>query len=274
LIWKMPSSMDPEEFVLLANGAKGAAAVSLIKQVIDSPNVYVFGELLDHANILGLEAAGVHPQGPQHLELLRIFAWGTYGDYLAAAGQSAGGLPELSPQAVRKLRLLTIASLATRNKIIKYSDLQAELRIDSVRELEDLIIEGSNENVLRGKLDQRSSQFEVDFAMGRDIQRADIHQIKDTLQSWCHSCDEMLACLEHQVNKANTMKQDHITHKKKIEQKIKDTRNQLKAQQQSAALDCHEDPDSRMDTDRERMRDRSKGGKTKGSRGKAGFWQK
>ena len=26
--------MDPEEFVLLANGAKGAAAVSLIKQVI------------------------------------------------------------------------------------------------------------------------------------------------------------------------------------------------------------------------------------------------
>ena len=49
--------------------------------------------------------------------------------------------------------------------------LQAELRIDSVRELEDLIIEGSNENVLRGKLDQRSSQFEVDFAMARDIQR-------------------------------------------------------------------------------------------------------
>ena len=56
---------------------------------------------------------------------------------------------------------------------------------------------------------------------------------------------------------------------------IKDTRSQLKAQAQSAALDGHEDPDSRMDTDRERI-SRTKGGKTKGTRsgGKAGFWQK
>jgi len=158
--------------------------------------------------------------------------------------------------------------------VIKYSDLQAQLNIESVRELEDLIIEGTNVNVLRGKLDQRSSQFEVEFAMGRDIQRSDIVTIKDTLQAWCDSCDGMLACLESQVNKANTAKQSHIAHKKKIEQKIKDTRTQLKAQQ--LLVDSHEDPDSRMDMDRERLRDRNKGGKMKGLRGsgKSGFWQK
>jgi len=272
--------MEPVEFVLLANGAKGAAAVSLIKQVIDSPNVYVFGELLDHPNMLALEGAqSTHPaQGPQHMELLRIFAYGTYGDYLSAAAGSTG-LPELSAAATKKLRLLTIASLATRTKTIKYSDLQAELRIDSVRELEDLIIEGSNENVLRGKLDQRSSQFEVDFAMARDIQRSDIVNIKDTLQSWCESCDGMLSCLEQQVNKANTLKQNHTAHKKMIEAKIKDIRHNLKNQQQmSAVMDGHEDPDSSrmMEMDRERARDRSKGGKTKGLKGsgKPGFWQK
>lgn len=268
----MPSSMEPVEFVLLANGAKGAAAISLIKQVIDSPNVYVFGELLDHPNMLGLEGPQGHPQGPQHLELLRIFAFGTYSDYLAHAAD----LPELSPQAAKKLRLLTIASLATKTKTIKYSDLQAELRIDSVRELEDLIIEGSNENVLRGKLDQRSSQFEVDFAMARDIQRSDIVKIKDTLQAWCESCDGMLSCLEQQVNKANTLKQNHTAHKKRIEQKIKDVRHNLKNQQIAASMEGHEDPDSsRMEMDRER-RDRNKGGKTKGLKGsgKPGFWQK
>ena len=41
----------------------------------------------------------------------------------------------------------------------------------SVRELEDLIIEGTNNNVMRGKLDQKSSHFEVEFAMGRDVKK-------------------------------------------------------------------------------------------------------
>ena len=82
---------------------------------------------------------------------------------------------EIGSSATKKLRLLTIASLAAKTKVIKYSDLQAQLNIESVRELEDLIIEGTNVNVLRGKLDQRSSQFEVEFAMGRDIQRVGVY---------------------------------------------------------------------------------------------------
>ena len=49
--------------------------------------------------------------------------------------------------------------------------MQKELRLDGIRELEDLIIEGTNCNVMRGKLDQKSSHFEVDWAMGRDIRK-------------------------------------------------------------------------------------------------------
>ena len=40
-----------EQFVLLAKNAKGAAAVELIKQALEAPAVFVFGELLDMANI-------------------------------------------------------------------------------------------------------------------------------------------------------------------------------------------------------------------------------
>ena len=61
--------------------------------------------------------------------------------------------------------------MATKSKLIKYSDLQKELRLEGIRELEDLIIEGTNCNVMRGKLDQKSSHFEVDWAMGRDIRK-------------------------------------------------------------------------------------------------------
>lgn len=40
-----------EQFVLLAKTAKGAACLELIKQVLEAPGVYVFGELLDMPNV-------------------------------------------------------------------------------------------------------------------------------------------------------------------------------------------------------------------------------
>lgn len=40
-----------EQFVLLAKSARGAAAVELIKQALEAPGVYVFGELLDMDSI-------------------------------------------------------------------------------------------------------------------------------------------------------------------------------------------------------------------------------
>lgn len=40
-----------EQFLILAKSAKGAAAVALIKQALETPNLYVFGELLDRPNI-------------------------------------------------------------------------------------------------------------------------------------------------------------------------------------------------------------------------------
>ena len=39
------STSPLEAYVLLANGAKGAAAVGLVQQVLEASTVYVFGEL-------------------------------------------------------------------------------------------------------------------------------------------------------------------------------------------------------------------------------------
>lgn len=41
-----------DQYVLLANGIKGSACLELIKQVLEAPGVYVFGELLDMPNVL------------------------------------------------------------------------------------------------------------------------------------------------------------------------------------------------------------------------------
>lgn len=134
--------------------------MELIKQALEAPGVYVFGELLDmpsiqvcrlrcltHIPVQDLEN-GPHAS---HLTLLNMFAYGTY----RSLTDNAANLPSLSDVMIRKLRQLTMVgdghitvlrlifqvSLAEKSKLLPYSLLQTELDISTVRELEDLIIE-------------------------------------------------------------------------------------------------------------------------------------
>jgi COP9 signalosome complex subunit 7 len=54
----------------------------------------------------------------------------------------------------------------------------------SVRELEDLIIDAIYQDIVRGKLDQKEQQFEVEFTMGRDLREGQLQQLLISLQAW------------------------------------------------------------------------------------------
>jgi len=252
-----------EQFVLLAKNAKGAAALELVKQALEAPGVFVFGELLDMPNIQSLEDT---PNAP-YLRLLTLFAYGTYRQY----SENKGDYPDLTPAMKKKLRLLTVVSLATESKLIPYSRLQEELDMGSVRDLEDLVIEGASAGIVLGKLDQKNSHFEVDYFIGRDIKKVDVGNIVNVLANWCDTCDSILLNIENQVEKLNKEKQKHTEHKANLEQKISEVKAQIKNQ---PGGEC-EDPDSRMETERSDRRDK-KSAKGKGLRGssKGSFWQK
>lgn len=48
-----PAKHNPlEQFVLLAKSAKGSACTDLIRHALETPGVYVFGELLEMPNII------------------------------------------------------------------------------------------------------------------------------------------------------------------------------------------------------------------------------
>jgi len=211
-----------EQFVLLAKPCKGAALLELIKQVLEAPGVHVFGELLVMPNIIELENG---PNAP-YLNTLKLFAYGTYRQYLENKEQ----LLQLSPLMTKKLQHLTIVTMAIRSKVIPYKDLLVELDIKNVRDLEDLIIESIYSDIIHGKLDQRNSQLEVDYAIGRDIQANDIGKISATLQEWCDSCETVLNCIEKQIERANYEKARRIKHKETIEQEISVLKSTLKSQ--------------------------------------------
>merc|ERR1719431_1210549 len=218
------------------------------------------------ANIQDLE----NSPNAKHLNLLNLFAYGTY----KSLAENAGSLPELTGLMTRKLRLLTVVSLAEKNKLLPYKLLMAELGISTVRELEDLVIEGISAGVVLGKLDQKNSHFEVDFVIGRDIRKIDIGNIVSVLTAWCDNCDSMLTNIESQVDKVNKEKLDHNNHKQELEQRINEVKQQIKNQPSGEG----DDPDSRMDTERTDRREK-KAAKGKGLRGssKSGgsgsFWK-
>lgn len=204
------SACNPlEQFVLLAKTAKGAAALELIKQAIETPGVHVFGELLDMPNIRELEN-GPHAE---YWNTLNLFAYGTYKEYLLNKSK----ILELTPVQKKKLQHLTIVTLATQSKCIPYSVLLEELDIKNVRDLEDLIIEAVYADIIHGKLDQKNSQLEVDYAgLGRDVRPGDTGAVAKTLANWGKACSTILECIEQQVAQANSEKQQATYHKEKL----------------------------------------------------------
>lgn len=54
----------------------------------------------------------------------------------------------------------------------------------TIRELEDLIIDAIYLDILRGKLDQKESQLEVEYTMGRDLESGKIESVLAALQDW------------------------------------------------------------------------------------------
>lgn len=55
----------------------------------------------------------------------------------------------------------------------------------TIRELEDLIIDGIYLDLIRGKLDQKAQQFEVEYAIGRDLEPGMIEELLGALKDWC-----------------------------------------------------------------------------------------
>ena len=75
-----------EQFLLLAKTAKGPAAVELIKQALEAPGVYVFGELLETDCIKEL----VSTPSANYVRLLEVFAYGTFADYICKLAANCG----------------------------------------------------------------------------------------------------------------------------------------------------------------------------------------
>ncbi|KAH9947380.1 hypothetical protein B0H21DRAFT_739318 [Amylocystis lapponica] len=181
-----------EPFLLMSKSAKGAAAAKLVMDATSAPGVFVFAELLELPNIQELANNEQHAQA---FSLLQLFAYKTYQHYL----QHQNALPALNQAQITKLKHLTLVSLAMESRILPYSQLLHDLQMPTIRELEDLIIDAIYLDIIRGKLDQKEQQFEVEYTMGRDVEPEKIESLLLSLRNWASTTSAVLATLDEKL---------------------------------------------------------------------------
>ncbi|XP_009389096.2 COP9 signalosome complex subunit 7 isoform X1 [Musa acuminata AAA Group] len=239
-----------DHFVKRATALDAAAPLAdLILEATAHPSLFAFSEILSVPDLAKLKGT----QYASSLYVLRLFACGTWSDYKC----NAGSLPALVPDQVRKLKQLTVLTLAETEKVLPYDQLMEELDVSNVRELEDFLInECMYAGIVRGKLDQLRRCFEVQFAAGRDLRPEQLDNMIQTLSDWLGTSDSLLHLIQEKIKWADIMSETNKKHKKEIEDKVEEVKKSLK--QADLDLRGHEESFSEsggmMDYEEDRIR--------------------
>ncbi len=75
----------------------------------------------------------------------------------------------------------------------------SSLKIDNVRELEDLIIDCIYNELIEGQLDQRGQQFHVTQCFGRDMRAEDIDGCIAKLEEWDRQLEQAQQFMEKEI---------------------------------------------------------------------------
>jgi len=191
-------------FLALAKSANSPRAASdLITQATSAPNTYVFAELLQQPNIRKLAS---DDQYSGHFKLLEAFAWGTWESY--KANSSTSSLPTLSDVQSRKLRLLSLLTIAaektqaTTEHNLSYSSLCKRLDLEHTRDLEQLVTTAIYENLITATLNPSAQTVVItSVAPLRDLAPGSVNQLLGELSAWSGRCDSVLADLQAEISR-------------------------------------------------------------------------
>lgn len=195
-------------------------AIRLVQEVVEHPQLFVFGELFELPVIRALKDSAT---GAKWFHLLELFAYGKLSDY------NEQTMPPLSDAMAKKLRLLTIVTLGTnKSKKIPYSLLGEELKLANLRDLEDLIIEAVYSSLIRGKLDQKALCLEIEWTLARDVRADRFDEIGNVITSWISNCENILNNIDRQAKIANSIKSENTAKRTELENYINTVKKTLK----------------------------------------------
>ncbi|EKX38821.1 hypothetical protein GUITHDRAFT_115147 [Guillardia theta CCMP2712] len=243
-----------EQYLIQAKNAKGRAAAILVEQAISNSYVFHFAELLEHENIIALAA---NAETKPWSDLLQIFAYGTYGDYVT----NAGALPPLDESQKLKLKQLTIITLANQNKVIPYATLLQELDFKDTRSVEDCIIEGMYSGLFKGKLDQKKQEFQVQETAGRDCKPGKLQEMIAVLQAWVQAAENTSGQIRDKIKHAENCQEAELGRVKDFQNRVDEMKKTLQSVQgdlEGTQLSGHSESMEMDDVSRPKSRPKTK----------------
>lgn len=109
-------------------------------------------------------------------------------------------LPKLSEAQERKLRLLTLLSLAAEGEDMSYEYLMGQLGLTEAKELEELVTKGIYADLLKATLDPARRRVVISsVAPLRDAAPGQLGRMVGELEQWIERCDGVLADLGRRV---------------------------------------------------------------------------
>merc|ERR1712137_1448052 len=190
--------------------SKGRALKLNVLSCLKHDNIFVFSELLDVEVVKQMrDDAELAPL----YEAIRLFAYGTLADYNANKDKFSF----LKEHHIQKLKKLTLLTLARGKQMMDYDTLLQDLEIESVRELEDLIIECMYLGVLKGKIDQRNRRIDVHFSLGRDVEESEVQDLVEKLEQWVRQANVLSESLSAQIAGITEAHEKDRAHKQELE---------------------------------------------------------
>lgn len=133
-------------------------------ELLDDKNLYLYEEKYNEYKNLDNNLSNT----------LHLF---TYGNYLNYVNNKANYI-NLSPNQLNKLRMLSLLDYSN-NKVVNYDVILKALDLETIQELEHLVISAINNNLLTAKCNQLSKTLVMNTTINRNL--VDITTIKDNL---------------------------------------------------------------------------------------------
>lgn len=159
--------------------------IDIIKRSISHPDLYHFGEIRDLL-VAKLKYESLASEVQQWMNTLEIFTYGNWNDY-----RQAESVVPLDDSQTKKLKQLSLASIASHSRNINYSLIASILEIDQ-SQLEPFLVDSIYAGLISGKLDTKRQMVEINNVFGRDVSQQRLEEISNNLNDWVARTESIL----------------------------------------------------------------------------------
>lgn len=127
---------------------------------------------------------------------LKLFATGTWREYI----ENERRYISLDDDLKRRLKCLTVVTLCGHATQVDYEAIQGEVDIDSIHEMESLVIHDCMyAGLICGTLDQKNQRLNVSSAVSREISPDSLDGMVQSLEAWLDQAHRVARFLEEQA---------------------------------------------------------------------------